>query len=148
MSCIFRSQDMAKAEGAIIIAAICARFDISLAPGQVKLCPKLRARETSLRYQWRTRNHCIEQYAIYRRNEQCHDAAPCSSHTSCVSSSLVANLLIFVRRYRYEADLANPPICAHETQTWKRLGILNRPQGPRCRSKLHTDVLGRTPVCT
>ncbi|CAM9660900.1 unnamed protein product [Pylaiella littoralis] len=27
-------QDMAKAEGAIIIAAICARFDISMAPGQ------------------------------------------------------------------------------------------------------------------
>ncbi|CAM9971103.1 unnamed protein product, partial [Ectocarpus fasciculatus] len=27
-------QDMAKAEGAIIIAAICARFDLSLAPGQ------------------------------------------------------------------------------------------------------------------
>ncbi|CAM9454921.1 unnamed protein product [Ectocarpus sp. 12 AP-2014] len=28
------AQDMAKAEGAIIIAAICARFDLSLAPGQ------------------------------------------------------------------------------------------------------------------
>ncbi|CAM9472380.1 unnamed protein product [Hapterophycus canaliculatus] len=28
-------QDMAKAEGAIIIAALCARFDFSLAPGQV-----------------------------------------------------------------------------------------------------------------
>lgn len=30
-----RVQDMAKAEAAIIIAAICARFDMALAPGQV-----------------------------------------------------------------------------------------------------------------
>lgn len=32
---LFCTQDMAKAEGAIIIAAICARFDISMAPCQV-----------------------------------------------------------------------------------------------------------------
>lgn len=29
------TQDMTKAEGAMIIAAICARFDVSMAPGQV-----------------------------------------------------------------------------------------------------------------
>lgn len=34
------AQDMAKAEGAIIIAAICARFDLSLAPDQVRRVSK------------------------------------------------------------------------------------------------------------
>lgn len=33
MECL--AQDMAKAEGAMLLAAVCARFDVALAPGQV-----------------------------------------------------------------------------------------------------------------
>ena len=37
-------QDVAKAEAALIIAAICARFDLSLAPDQVKRTKKTTAK--------------------------------------------------------------------------------------------------------